>query len=199
MNAHILRLAVVYDEMAMGERPRSLLLKLCQGDVAATSSEVDYYTRDYMSAPDAPLPRCYDAAHDAQARRYHVLLADLSASCDNAWPYAPSKGYAFALADAFVALHAPHWGVAHMHDDAKIDAFVAHVRLGLQPMIDHLGPALPVRWRNTMRRVFDTHPEKMKARLRNPNGFTLIHGDPNPGNVLRLVCSCGMVRDFGRY
>ncbi len=193
VNAHILRLAVAYDETATGERPRNLLLKLCQGDVAATSSEVDYYARDYVSAPDAPLPRCHDAEYDAQARRYHVLLADMSATHDNAWPYAPSKGYAFSLADAFAALHAPHWGVAPMHDVVKIDAYVAHVRQGLQPMIDHLGPALPARWRKTMRRVFDTHPKQMKERLRDPNGFTLIHGDPNPGNVLRPRAGRGRV------
>jgi hypothetical protein len=185
VNAHIARVAVIYDVSATGERPRSLLLKLCQGDVAATSSEVAYYARDYISAPDAPMPRCYDAAYDATEWRYHVLLADLTTTHDNAWPYVPSKGYAFALADAFSALHAPHWGVAPMHVPAKLDAFVAHARQGLQPLIDHLGPALPAKWRKTMLHLFGTHPEQMKARLRDSNGFTLIHGDANPGNVLR--------------
>ena len=192
-NAQIAWLAVTYDEAATGERPGKLLLKLCQGDVAATSSEVDYYTRDYVAAPSAPLPKCYDAAYDAAARCYHVLLADLSATHDNAWPYAPSKGYAFALAEAFAALHAPHFGSAPMHDAAKVDGFVAHVRQGLQPLIDHLGPVLPAQWRKTMLRVFETHPKKMKARLRDSNGFTLIHGDPNPGNVLRPRAGRGRV------
>src|SRR5258705_13379221 len=61
-------------ELADGTKLR-LRLKLCKGSVFG-SSEVDYYTRDYVHLEDAPLVHCWDAQFEATVG-YHVLLDDL--------------------------------------------------------------------------------------------------------------------------
>ena len=47
---------------AAGERPPRLFLKMVDADLGDSEffgpSEVDYYTRDYVDVPDAPLLRC---------------------------------------------------------------------------------------------------------------------------------------------
>src|SRR5690349_9491024 len=69
--SQIVRLRPRYDDDAAGELPAALLLKICAGDDAVFgSSEVDYYIRDYVGLPDAPIPRCYDAQFSNQPRAY---------------------------------------------------------------------------------------------------------------------------------
>jgi hypothetical protein len=66
-----------YAAGAQGELPPRLFLKMVNTDLGEESfgaSEVAYYTRDYLGVAGAPLVRCYDAAHTARQRRYHLLL-----------------------------------------------------------------------------------------------------------------------------
>ncbi len=183
--AQLTRIEVEYDEAAAGERPVHLLLKRCRGDVATTPSEVEYYTRDYVNAPGAPLVRCYGAHYDADAREYWILLADLERTHRNGWAGDPGLGYGFRLADALAALHAPHWRAAPKQPQFELDAFFGHVRRGLQPLLDAAGAELSLRRRDLLHRLFDEHPQHMMRRVGDASGFTLIHGDVNPGNVLR--------------
>ena len=79
-NSSVVILELDYSEDARGERPASLLLKLCGGEHSPDfgPSEVYYYTRDYVGLADAPLVKCYDAAYSQEQRRYHLLLQDLT-------------------------------------------------------------------------------------------------------------------------
>jgi len=39
-------------------------------------------------------------------------------------------------------------------------------------------------WQKALYDVFENHPAKMAEHSRHPVGFTVVHGDPNPGNIL---------------
>src|SRR5687768_14431424 len=80
-----------YEESARGERPRSLLLKICADSAESFGpSEVHYYTRDYRGYPTAPLVRCYHAAYQPAPRAYHLLLADVRATHADGFQVPPS-------------------------------------------------------------------------------------------------------------
>ncbi len=181
-----------YEAGARGERPSSLLLKIC-ADAAESfgPSEYHYYTRDYRGYAAAPLVRCYHAAYQAAPRAYHLLLADLRATHGNGFQVAPTLELALSSADALARLHARYWGAAGLAElglsparPVEVDAYFSHIVPGLEPMLEDLGESLAVARRELLRRIFGEHPRLMKARLRDERGFTLVHGDLNPGNVL---------------
>src|SRR5690242_19487355 len=60
---------------------QALRLKICLGETFGPS-EVDYYLRDYLDMPLAPLVRYYDAQYDPSVG-YHLLLEDLSVTHHN--------------------------------------------------------------------------------------------------------------------
>ena len=60
---------------------QAMRLKICLGQTFGRS-EVDYYLRDYVDMPQAPLVRCYEAQFDPVAG-YHLLLEDLSETHHN--------------------------------------------------------------------------------------------------------------------
>jgi hypothetical protein len=181
-----------YEEGASGERPHSLLLKIC-ADAAESfgPSEFHYYTRDYRGYPAAPLVRCYDAAYQPAPRAYHLLLADLRATHADGFQVAPSLELGRASADALGRLHARYWGVAGLAElglglatPEELQAYFSHIDPGLEPLLEDLGEALPPARRELLRRIFGEHPRLLHARLRDERGFTLVHGDLNPGNLL---------------
>jgi len=183
--AQLTRIEVSYDADAAGERPTHLLLKRCRGEVAATPSEVEYYMRDYVGVADVPQPRCYAAHYDAQACEYWILLRDLSRTHCDGWAGQPGMGYGFGLADALATLHAPHFGAVPDDPARDLARFFDHVGRGLQPLLDACSAELTPHQRERLRRLFDLHPQQMLQRVRERAGFALIHGDVNPGNVLR--------------
>jgi hypothetical protein len=181
-----------YEESARGERPQSLLLKIC-ADAAESfgPSEVHYYTRDYRGYPAAPLVRCYHAAYQPAPRAYHLLLADLRATHANGFEVPPSLELARSSADALARLHARYWGAAGLAElgcglatPEELHAYFAHIEPGLEPLLEDMGEALPRARRELLRRIFGEHPRLLHARLRDDRGFTLVHGDLNPGNLL---------------
>jgi hypothetical protein len=189
--SQIVRLRPRYDNQAAGELPAALLLKICAGDDAVFGpSEVDYYVRDYVDLPDAPLPRCYDAQFSDEPRAYHILMEDLSATHTNTWERPPTLEHGCAVADALAALHAHWWGAERLRaiggvpGRREIDRYIGHIRQGLAPLIDMLGDTLEPAWRAALLDSFAHHPALMVERTRDPSGFALVHGDVNPGNIL---------------
>lgn len=181
-----------YEAGASGERPRSLLRKICADPAESFGpSEYYYYTRDYRGYAAAPLVRCYDAAYEPSPRRYHLLLADMRATHGNGFQVAPSLELARASADALARLHARYWGAAGLAElglglatAAELQAYFSHIEPGLERLLEDLGEALPPARRELLRRIFGEHPRLLHTRLRDERGFTLVHGDLNPGNLL---------------
>ncbi len=184
-----------YAADAQGERPARLFLKLVNTDLGDGEffgpSEVDYYTRDYVDAPAAPLLRCYDAAWSPALQRYHVLLEDVSETHVNASEKQPTLVYGLALAEGLAALHARWWGGerlaeagAPIHDAGHIRRFAAIAQPGVDHILRRFSSELQPHWPDVMRELFARHPQAMIERTSDPDGFTLIHGDTGEQNIL---------------
>ena len=188
------KLALRYAEGSQGALPQRLFLKMVNtdwGDGAFGPSEVTYYTRDYVDVEDALLVRCYDAAYSEAQRRYHLLLDDLSATHCEAYRKMPTLAYGLALADGLAAMHARWWGAQRLAEAEgplpnaeHIQRFVAVAAPGVGPILKHLSQELEPHWPDAMRTLYTQHPPAMIARTRDDNGFTLIHGDAGPYNIL---------------
>ena len=97
-------LNVRYADGSQGAMPQRLFLKMVNTDLEDEffgTSEVTYYTRDYVDVEDAPLVRCYSAAYSAEQQRYHLLLGDLSDTHVVAAQKAPTLEYGLALAEVW--------------------------------------------------------------------------------------------------
>jgi len=205
--ASIVRISVTYSNEAQGMLPQKLLLKMTDTDTGDEAyfddSEVSYYLRDYIDVPDAPLVRCYNGVYSGEKHCYHLLLDDLSDTHIIALQKSPTFEHALALADAFAIIHARWWvakrlaegGIA-MHSPSHVQRFIDIARPGLDHILEaaRISPqapdgtkieiALESHWPDLMCKIFDAHPYVLMNRIKDVNGFTLIHGDPNYTNIL---------------
>lgn len=136
---------------------------------------MDYYLHDYTTLPDAPLVRCWHAAHDP-AVGYHLLLDDLAGSHADQRDTPPTPEHAVALAQALARLHAHHWQSQPAPAPAALQRWLDACAPGLVPLQAATGQAL------------HAHFAQLQAGLRRrwaqPQGMSLLHGDANPTNVL---------------
>ena len=192
-NSRILRLRLAYSGDAIGACPQHLFLKMVS-DAMFGISEVDYYARDYIDLPGAPIPVCYDAAYSSAHGSYHVLLEDLSATHRNNWETEPTLEYGLAVAEALARLHAHYWGASGVKrgdgcipDDNDIERYVAASRPGLEPMLVEATNVLDPETLAVLPDIFAHHPHLMYARAADASGFSIVHGDLNPGNILSPI------------
>jgi hypothetical protein len=188
-------LTLTYSDNASGLLPQHLFLKMVDTDTGDgeyfTDSEVRYYRRDYVDVPNAPLLRCFDAAYSAEKHRYHLLLEDVSATHLIAASKKPTLEYGLALAEGLATLHARWWGEGRLeeagqslHTVQHIQDFIAIAEPGADPILNRFAPELKPHWPQLLRQLFTHHPQAIIKRIRNPNGFTIIHGDVGHSNVL---------------
>jgi hypothetical protein len=184
-----------YSPDAQGERPSRLFLKMVDTNTGDGEfflpSEVDYYLRDYLDVPDAPLLRCYDGRFSPQLQRYHLLLEDVSATHVVADDKAPTLAHGLALAEALAILHARWWGTqrlaeanAPLHDAGYIRRFATIAEPGVAHVLTLFAADLKPHWPDLLRALFANLPDRMVARSQDTATFTLIHGDPNPRNIM---------------
>lgn len=188
------RLKVAYTPGAQGALPQNLFIKMVNTDLEDEffgASEVTYYTHDYVDVPDAPLIRCYSAAYSEELRRYHLLLDDVSHTHIEAAKKPPTLEFGLALAEGLAALHAHWWGAnrlteahAPFHSADHIQAFVRIAEPGVPYILKHFSASLKPHWPEMIQTFFTQHPQAMIARSKNPEGFTLIHGDVGHYNIL---------------
>lgn len=170
---------LVARSMATGEVSR-LRVKIGSASVFGTS-EVDYYRTLFIGLPDAPLVRCHHAASDTT--RYHLLLDDLAETHSNLDDVVITGELARALVDAVGRLHAHRWPQPPP-DPASIERSLDEARAGLPVMLAAMADGFTEAERDVVRRVFEDEPRAMQRRAETPAGFSFIHGDLNPGNIL---------------
>lgn len=189
------RLHVRYTDDARGDRPERLFLKMVNTDLGDGEwfgpSEVDYYTRDYLDVPDAPLLRCFAAAYSEAAHRYYLLLVDVGETHIVASDRPPTLGYGLALAEGLAALHARWWGAegiaeagTAMHAPEHIQRFIGFAQPGARNILEGLADELRPGQVGQIRDLFARHPQALVQRTADANGFTLIHGDAGEYNIL---------------
>lgn len=186
-----------YTPGSRGHCPTKLFLKLCitdRGDESFGPSEVNYYARDYVGVEDLPLLTCYDAAYSAEKGAYHILLDDVSETHRESHGRTPTLAYGLALADGLARMHGHWWGAERLAAGgepiptaAKIERYVSMARAGLEPMLQSVRGQIDDTWKAALYDLFAHHPAKMIERTAVANGFTLVHGDPNPGNILAPI------------
>jgi len=138
-----------------------------------------------------PLLTCYDAVYAPQLRSYHLLLDDVSATHGESHGRTPTLAYGLALAEGMARMHAHWWGAERLESGGEpipaagqIERYVAKARDGLSPMLDSVRGQIDRAWETALHDLFANHPAQMVARAADGNGFTLVHGDANPGNIL---------------
>ncbi|MEM7442964.1 MAG: hypothetical protein AAF414_06510 [Pseudomonadota bacterium] len=177
--------------------PSTLFLKLCPpGHDFLGASEIAYYTRDYEGLSGAPIIRCYAAAGprdvamaNSLGAGYALLLADLTTGFTDNKLIEPTGQHAALLGRSIGRLHAHRWGPnadpEGRHDlGADLDRCLAHVSRGLSPVLDTLGDTLDVSDRSRLVRVLEDDVEQLRIQALEGSSLTLVHGDPNPTNVL---------------
>lgn len=187
-------LSVVYAPGTRGPCPRKLFLKVCRTELEDESfgpSEVNYYARDYVGVDGLPLLPCYDAVYSAEKGAYHILLDDVSDTHRESHGRTPTLDYGLALADGLARMHAHWWGAERLAacgepipTAAQIERYVSMARAGLDPMLQSVRGQIDIPWEAALHDIFANHPAKMIERTAVADGFTLVHGDPNPGNIL---------------
>ncbi len=190
-NARLARLGLSYSPETEGERPASLLLKLCAaGAMFRADAEVNYYS-DFAGIPESPLPRCYDSAFDLPSSQYHLLLEDLTESHRANWDVAPTAAHGRAVADAVAVLHSRTWGAAplaglglRLPTAADAERFLAVVMPGAEPMVLAAAEDITDADRALLVEFAAAHSAALSARIADPAGFAFVHGDLNPGNIL---------------
>jgi len=188
-------LSVQYTNGSQGALPQRLFLKMVSTGSKEEyfgSSEVTYYTNDYVDVEDAPLVHCYDAAYSEEKRRYHLLLDDLSETHFEAYNKTPTLEYGLALAEGFAAMHARWWGAdrlaqmeASIHSAEHIRRFVdINSEPGVGHILNQYTAELEPHWPNAIRMLCAKLLQVIIERTRDDNGFTLIHGDAGSYNIL---------------
>lgn len=192
-NSNVLRVQLHYEAGSTGDLPARLLLKMCGGSNSTDFglSEVDYYLRDYVGLTQVPLVKCYSAVYSAEQQGYHLLLADLTETHSNNWDNLSTGNYGLATATALGALHSYWWNVEQlavsghsMPDAARLDKYFSHIEPGKLPLLEEIKDEVEPTWPALIKKLFEQSEVSLRQRTSHSPGFTLVHGDVNPGNIL---------------
>lgn len=183
--------------------PSSLVLKLCpEGHGFLGASEPNYYVRDYIGLTAGPIVECYGtvgslaATSQSVGNGYAIFLEDLGRDYTDNKRTEPDAAHAANLGHALGQLHSHHWGPdadpEGPHDlEAEFQRFLSHVSGGIEPIFADLGDELDPSSRARLTRAFIDDADRMVGRAMDGNGLTLVHGDPNPTNVLSTHAASG--------
>lgn len=176
--------------------PDHLFVKLCPDNHPFLgASEPNYYRRDYNGLTDGPVAKCFAAigtsgpTNESLGRAYVLLLQDLSISHSDNKHIVADTDHVENLGHALGRLHAHRWGTGAdpegPHDlRADFDKYISHVARGLEPILAAVGDDINQTSRLRLTRLFSEDADIMLRRALDGRGLTLVHGDPNPTNIL---------------
>jgi hypothetical protein len=194
--SHIVRLKPAYDGAADGAPP-SLILKTARSDRmnpswVAGRQEVAFYTEVAPRLPPGLVPRCFDAAWNAETNAWHLLLEDLTAThlIATAWPLPPTLDQCELIVGSLARVHAEWWdnpslgvSVGAWHDVDALEQGLRTFTGHLARFIDQHGDRLPAERRQLYDRVVEAAPW-FRPRYLSHRNVTIAHGDAHVWNCL---------------
>jgi aminoglycoside phosphotransferase (APT) family kinase protein len=138
-----------------------------------------------------PIVPCYDAAEDPATGRWHLLLADLSATHEQPSDYRTIVAHYIArTVDCLARLHASCWEHPLLEtlpagplDTATPAIRQAQLRDALPAFVARCGAILSSADRRSIERVLEDYPA-LSQRWLAPGARTLAHGDAHFWNLL---------------
>jgi hypothetical protein len=191
--SQIIRLNLSYDGTA-GDAPRSVILKTGLPERAdarwkSGRQEVAFYTLVAAKMPPGLLPRCFDAAWDAETNAWHLLLEDLTEShaTPSDWPLPPTLEQSRQIIATRARFHAQWWDDSRLGEsvgswldpgDQQLQALADNVgRFG-----DRLGDRLSPERRDFYQRLIDSG-RRLNGRYLLHHNMTIVQGDAHVWNV----------------
>jgi hypothetical protein len=173
------------------ELPHSLFLKLNGPTTPFSANEVDFYLD--VAALDAtqPIPKCYHAASDVDAERWHLLLEDLTDThFQTPQETAPDRSSSEAAVAALAGVHARWWcspevgvSVGKVFDESWLERFVDELEQSIDLFINEAGTDLPGDVLDALR-LMVRNAETIWGRLTVRKGLTVTHGDVHWWNFM---------------
>jgi thiamine kinase-like enzyme len=193
----IFHLEVRFSGNTPSSAPQRLFFKIGNGG----QGEVVFYNSMADSITALPVVPCYEAVYSSEQNRSHLLMKDLAEthSVVAPWPMPPLGYQGEAIASSLARLHAFWW------EDSRLNKEVGTLQWNLQNegqyldtfhwwqeqfigFVDFLGDRFLPEQHKLYERIFDSYPQLWvnywKDRVEGLKGFTLIHGDAHPGNLL---------------
>ena len=152
---------------------------------------MQFYKHIASVMPDPPAVRCFDAVYSEEAKKFHLLLEDLSAShVELEWPLPPSEPRCGLSVDCLAELHAFWWNDPRLAKDfasrPAVDSIEKTLKEGEEippSFLDFAGDRLSHHRRAIYEKVFSSTPSLTRA-LSRDHAVTLIHGDAHFWNFL---------------
>jgi len=193
----VAHLEVQYADDISVSLPSQFFLKTSRPDLIANfplrgQKEVAFYTRITAAMPAPLVVRCYDAVYAPEAKKFHLVLEDVSASHVQAtvWPLPPVESQCVQAIDCLAQLHAHWWDHASLAQDmgarpteASIQQAFRRVEQILPGFLDFLGDRLSQERRAVYEQALRVAPI-LRQRLLADHGLTLVHGDAHVWNFL---------------
>jgi len=190
--SRIIRLGLSYDSAAAGA-PRSIILKTGlpeRADAQWNSGrrEVAFYAQIAAAMSSRLVPRCFDAAWDADTNAWHLLLEDLTDShfiLPN-WPMPPTLERTQQIIAVRARFHAEWWDDARLgvsvgtwlDPDDGLERFAGQVAR----FTEQVGDRLSNERRDLYQRLIDSGPH-LNKRYYSHRNMTIVHGDSHVWNV----------------
>jgi hypothetical protein len=135
--SRIVRVRLAYEGSA-ADAPERLFLKTAYAgspfDVTdAGRKEVEFYDHVAAVMPARLVPRCFEAAWEAEAKHWHLLFEDLTDSHATVaeWPLPPTDAQCERIVDTYARFHASWWNdprlgtsIGAFLDTGALDAFL---------------------------------------------------------------------------
>jgi hypothetical protein len=193
--SRVVRLRLDY-EGAAAAAPRSLILKIAlpgpgiTGPYVQGEREVAFYGKIAPATPAGLVPRCFDAAWQAETRQWHLLLEDLTDTHEIAtpWPMPPDEKMCRRMVQTLARFHAAWWDDPRLGGEigTRLDAETARQAMqshagAFERFADHLGDRLSPERRQLYERFFAA-ADGLQARVLTHRNVTLVHGDAHVWN-----------------
>ena len=191
--SRIVRLRPTYTDAAAGA-PASLILKTGLPDTGVGPEsgrrEVEFYTKLATAIAAPAVPRCFEAAWDADSKDWHLLLEDLAGThmIATKWPLPPIMPQCERMMRALARCHAAWWddarlgvSVGTLADEAGAKQYLERCADKFRLFADSLGDRLSREKRDLYERFLAAAP-RLLARYMSHRHLTVTHGDAHVWN-----------------